>query len=97
AGFAKGNYTLFAYATPVLGETDTADNTLDDGLVYVGLACDLNVDGRVDMKDIGIAVKAFGTTPQTPNWNPNIDVNNDGKIDMKDIGIIIKNFGNADP
>jgi Ca2+-binding EF-hand superfamily protein len=66
-------------------------------MVYVGLACDLNLDGRVDMKDIGITVKAFGSTPQTPNWNPNIDINNDNKIDMKDIGIAVKNFGKTDP
>jgi hypothetical protein len=34
-GFAAGNYTISAYATPVPGETDTADNTLVDGQVSV--------------------------------------------------------------
>jgi parallel beta-helix repeat protein len=34
-GFAKGKYTISAYAWPVPGETDTEDNTLPDGYVVV--------------------------------------------------------------
>jgi len=34
-GFAKGKYTISAYAWPVPGETDTEDNTLPDGYVFV--------------------------------------------------------------
>ena len=34
-GFAKGNYTISAYAIPVLGETDTTDNTYVDGIVQI--------------------------------------------------------------
>jgi parallel beta-helix repeat protein len=35
AGSAVGNHTISAYATPVAGETDTADNTLVGGQVSV--------------------------------------------------------------
>jgi len=35
AGFAKGKYTIWAYATPVPDETDTADNTCIDGIVTI--------------------------------------------------------------
>jgi len=34
-GFALGNYIISAYAWPVPGETDTADNTFTDGIVTV--------------------------------------------------------------
>jgi len=34
-GFSKGNYTISAYAWPLFGETDTADNTYVDGTVTV--------------------------------------------------------------
>lgn len=34
-GFALGNYTISAYAWPVLGETDTADNLYVDGTVKI--------------------------------------------------------------
>jgi parallel beta-helix repeat protein len=37
-GFAEGNYTITAYAWPVPGETDTADNSLPDGWVFVTIA-----------------------------------------------------------
>ena len=37
SGFAKGNYTISAYAQPVSGETDTADNTFIDGIVVVAV------------------------------------------------------------
>jgi hypothetical protein len=49
SGFAKGNYTLNAYAWPVQGETDTADNTLTFGNVHVGIMGDVNADGMVDV------------------------------------------------
>jgi hypothetical protein len=82
-----GTYTVYvaAYYT---GYYSTANATFQT--ILVG---DINHDGKVDMKDIGITVKAFGSTPQTPNWNPNADVNKDNKIDMKDIGIVVSDFG----
>lgn len=59
----------------------------------VGLACDVNYDGKTDMKDIAIASLAFGSCSGHARWNANADVNDDGKVDMKDIGIIAKKFG----
>jgi hypothetical protein len=96
-GFAKGNYTISAYAWPVQGETDTLDNTLTDGLVYVGVPGDVDGNHKVDIKDILIVAKAYGTNPQSPNWNPNADVNCDDKVDIKDILITAKNYGKTDP
>jgi len=96
-GFAKGNYTLWAYARPVSGETETADNMLIDGWAVVAIVGDINIDGEVDMKDIIPAARAFGSNTGEPRYDPNLDINNDGKIDMKDIISIARNFGKIDP
>jgi parallel beta-helix repeat protein len=98
-GFAKGNYTIGAHATPLPPETDDYidDNMLVDGWVLVTIPGDVDGNHKVDIKDILIVAKAFGTNPQSPNWNPNADVDCNDKVDIKDILITAKNFGKTDP
>jgi hypothetical protein len=50
-GFAKGNYTMSAYAWPLPNETDTLDNTLVYGRITVTISGDLNGDFTVDIYD----------------------------------------------
>jgi ABC-type transport system substrate-binding protein len=50
-------------------------------------------DMKVDIKDISLAAKAFGTIPGSPAWNTVADLNGDFKIDIKDIASIAKQFG----
>jgi len=62
----------------------------------VNTVCDLNFDNKVDMKDIGISIKAFGSVPGGSNWNFYADVaKNMGNrlVDMKDIGWVVSKFG----
>jgi len=54
---------------------------------------DLNGDRIVDMRDIGIACRAFGAFPGHSWWVPNADINDDGTIDMRDIGTVCRHFG----
>jgi uncharacterized protein (DUF2141 family) len=54
---------------------------------------DVNGDGKIDMKDIGIIVKTLGSTPGTANWNPNADLNGDGIVDSTDLAIAEANYG----
>jgi tungstate transport system substrate-binding protein len=54
---------------------------------------DLNFDFKVDIKDIAIVAKAFGTTPSIPGWNPDADINNDGRVDIRDIALVARKFG----
>jgi len=96
-GFAKGNYTITAEATQLPDETDTTDNTLTDGIVYVGIPGDVNADGKVNVKDIFPVAKAFGSELGQPTYNPNLDINDDGKINVKDIFAAAKNFGKENP
>lgn len=95
---AYGNYTISAYAWPVPGETNTANNNFTGRWIIVSIPCDIIgpngwPDGIVNMRDIAIAARAFGSTPGSSNWNPNADFNNDGTIDMKDIALVARNFG----
>jgi hypothetical protein len=63
AGFAKANYTIWAYAWPVLGETDTADNYYPGGWILVTMVGDLGsgppptffaCDGKVNAWDFAL-------------------------------------------
>jgi parallel beta-helix repeat protein len=60
---------------------------------WTPLIGDVNRDGKVDIKDLVLLIKAFGTYPGKPKWNPNADLNTDGKVDIKDLVLIIKHFG----
>jgi len=82
-----GNYSI--YARTRYGPMIALGN-VTFGVILAG---DLNHDGKVDMKDIAIVAKLFGTRPGDPLWNPVADVIKDGKVDMKDISIVAKEFG----
>jgi general secretion pathway protein D len=104
AGFAKGNYTLWAYAWPVLGETHMADNTLTDSWIIVSMVGDITgpdgwPDGKCDMLyDIRSVAKLFGVSYPDPKYVANYDINDDGQIDMlNDIRTVAKHFGDIDP
>jgi hypothetical protein len=99
-GFAYGNYTLSAYAWPVPGETNTANNNCTGGWVFVALVGDVTgpngvPDGKVDIRDVHYVAMYYGTTPSSPNWNPNADINNDGKVDIRDVHIAATNYGES--
>ena len=105
-GFAFGNYTINAYASPVPGETNIANNNFTGGWVIVSLLGDITgptgwPDGKVDMRDISLVARNFGKT--VPPGPPNCDLTGsalgvpDGKIDMRDISLVAKNFGKYVP
>jgi parallel beta-helix repeat protein len=56
---------------------------------------DVNMDGKVDGKDMAIVARAFGSFPGDPRWNALADLNDDGKIDGKDIVIVAIHFGKS--
>jgi endoglucanase len=60
---------------------------------YGFLIGDLNLDGKVDIKDIHIVAAAYGTFPGYPRWNPVADINKDGKVDIRDVSIVAKEYG----
>ena len=107
-GFAEGNYTIGAFAEPVAGETDTLDNSLADGWVFVTISGDINGDTYVNIEDAVLMGVAFGaqhiTNPSDPRYcqywrgnegpfSPNNDINCDGYINIKGAVIQGTHFG----
>jgi hypothetical protein len=87
-GFAKGNYTISAYATPVLDEYNIGNNSLPDGKVLVTIPGDVDGSFLVDGGDLGLLGFSWYAKPGDKNWNPNADIVEDGLIDGGDLGIL---------
>lgn len=61
--------------------------------VWDSIVGDVNKDGKVDMRDIGLLCFAFGTTSSDPRWNPDCDLNGDGIVNARDLGISCNSYG----
>jgi hypothetical protein len=96
SGFAKGNYTISAYASPVDGETDTGNNLFTDGFVKIGIPGDINGDTVVDSTDLGILGSAWGSFRGDLNYVPEADINDDGVVDSTDLGIMGAHWGETE-
>jgi hypothetical protein len=101
--YILANYTLSAYVTPVPGEINLVDNNFTKpGVFAVAIVGDINVDGKVDVKDVYKVALAYGTSVEGPNpsgrtYNPNCDINDDGMIDVKDYYVPCKHYGETAP
>ncbi len=87
------NYNITAKADILLGETNTTNNNLTDGKVKIKMIGDVDGNGKVDIRDIAMAARAFGSYPGHPRWDPDLDFNNDGKINIRDLVLVARNFG----
>jgi hypothetical protein len=65
---------------------------------------DANLDNKVNVQDLAIVARAFGTTPGQARWNPQADIASnggnirpvpDGKVDMADLVLVGKNYGHV--
>jgi len=93
AGFAKGNYTISAYATPLPGETDTEDNTLTDGKMTVTIPGDVDGDRDVDLYDVVKICAVYGSKKGETGYQANYDINNDDNINLYDAVIACSHYG----
>jgi hypothetical protein len=57
------------------------------------LRSDINGDGVVDIWDLVIVAKAFGSDSGDPGWKPETDLNGDGIVDLRDIAIVARDYG----
>ena len=88
------NYTMWAEASVVPGETDQDNNVFIDGYVKLKMVGDVNNDKTVNILDCILASSAFGSYPSHPKWNSLADINRDNKINILDFILIANNFGN---
>jgi parallel beta-helix repeat protein len=92
-----GNYTINAYAWPVLGETYTADNNLTGGTVKLTIAGDINGDFTVDIYDAILLAGHFNQNPSNTLWNANSDINSDNIVDIYDAIILANHYNQHYP
>jgi len=89
---SSGIYYVYLKVTDNVGNVENSNHS---NVTVVGP--DINGDGKVDMADVAIAGRAFGTVPGDARWNPLADVNLDGKVDLRDIALTAKTFGKHCP
>jgi hypothetical protein len=59
----------------------------------VWMKADLNFDGVVNILDISLVARAFGTKPGDPNWNETADLDKNGVINILDITTVARDYG----
>jgi outer membrane protein assembly factor BamB len=97
-GFARGNYVISSYASPVEGEDDTTDNNFTSHtIVYVGVPGDVDGNHVVNMLDLYKIALAFGANRDHPRYVTNYDIEDNGIINMLDLYIAATHFGQTDP
>jgi PKD repeat protein len=91
---AINNYTVTLTVADSIGRVNSVNALIQ---VVNRSLYDLNGDGTIDIKDISIVAKAFGTQPGDPLWNPIADINGDSIVDIKDVSTVAKHYGETFP
>ena len=55
-------------------------------------------DGLVDMRDLSLVARCFGSIPGMPRWDPRADITGqngvpDGFVDVRDLAFVAGDFG----
>jgi hypothetical protein len=94
--FAKGKYTISAYAWPVLGETRIENNIYVYGVITLRWPYDVTGDGYCGIDDIIAVAEHFGMMPSDPRWNEIYDITFDDYIGIDDVVLMAEHFGQED-
>jgi hypothetical protein len=82
-----GNYTIYATSHYKV-QRAYAITTFEAKLI-----CDYDNDGKVGPHDLALLIFRYGSTPNSPKWDPNFDINKDGKVGPYDLAFLISNYG----
>jgi len=90
-----GNYTVTLTITDETGQNDIILKTVE----VRAIPWDINGDGEIDMRDVAIVARAFGSQPGDENWDPRADITGsehlvpDGEVDMRDVALVSRHYG----
>jgi uncharacterized membrane protein len=62
-------------------------------VVKAGLVGDIDNDGKVNLKDAFMVLRAYGSSVGDLKYDAKCDLNGSGKIDMMDLKAVFANFG----
>jgi len=88
---AKVTQTLRINSPYNAGNISFSFDILFEGMDH--LVGDVNRDGSVNMRDVGVVCAAYGTRNGNPRWNQAADLDSDGVITMRDIEILLVDYG----
>jgi hypothetical protein len=80
----NGNYSALANVT-FLSDTPI--------ILKMRYFADLNSDGTINIVDISIVARAFGSRTGDPNWNPIADLDKNGQVNILDIALVARDYG----
>jgi hypothetical protein len=90
------SYIITASVESAYFDKNITDN-INECYIRVNILGDVNSDNKVDLMDLVVTAKAFGSFPGHPRWNPIADVNEDNKINIVDLVTIATKFGTHYP
>jgi hypothetical protein len=90
------NYNITATVKATYFDKNITDN-VNECYIRINIMGDVNSDDKVDMKDVAVLAKAFGSFPGHKRWCSIADINGDNKIDIFDIALACRNFGKTYP
>jgi hypothetical protein len=93
SGINKGRYIVNATVPPLPNEMNTADNTYVDGWINVTIPGDIDGNFWVQLADLVLLAKAYGSRPGDLNWWPNADIDNSGVVGLSDLVILALHYG----
>lgn len=79
-----GNHTVYASYYQALATTN---------FDVVWRFTDIDRNAKVDIRDVALAAKAYGSQPGDHQWNQRADLDNNDKIDILDVAKVAKDYG----
>jgi len=94
--YVTGNWTDFAVEIEGLGTF--SGKVLDYVVKYepenpTVARTDVNHNRRIDINDVYLVARAYGSTVGSTRYDPNLDFNSDGIINISDLAAVARNFG----
>jgi len=94
-----GNFTVTLTVTDSIGRTDSTSRIVEVQNETRRIYDVAEPYGEIDMRDVALVARAFGSQPGDENWDPRADITGpiygvpDGEVDMRDVSLPARHFG----